>query len=379
MFSEIERNRRMGEAAKLIKAEGLQAIYLVGNSNVGPNAFGCFRYFVDSRVFFHIMSVIIMPDGEPIAIVNNAMGKASLVANSFIRETAVSLDQLGGVIETLKSRGLTKGRLGVLLEILPASWLMRMKNELPELEFVDVSEKIFAIRSEKSPEEVEAQRVCAKIADAGYKALCDTVKPGMLENELVAEMDKAMQKLGAEESFMLISSGRFSASDNKLSTLHNTSALNRRIEMGDSVAAEITPRYNGYWTQIVRTISVGEYNSDADEFRRVVVGAIAAAKAKLRAGVPVCTIVNTMQEFIEGEGYKLLMPCGHIAAVDLNEERLTNDNMRPLAPGMLVIIHPTVVKGDLPTGIFWGESYIVTEDGYEAPMSSGSELYTSQG
>ncbi len=378
MFSENERIRRLGAASRLIESEGLQAIYLVGNSNVGPNAFGCYRYFADNRVFFYISSVVILPGGEPVAVVNNAMGRNGLVGSSFIRDAVVNQDQLGGVIDILKSRGLIKGKLGVLMEVLPTSWMLRIKAELPELELIDISEEIFAIRGNKSAEEVETQRVCARIADAGYKALCDTVRPGMYENELVAEMDKAMQKLGAEESFMLITSGRFSAKDNQLPTLHNTAAFNRRIEKGDSVAAEITPRYNGYWTQIVRTISVGEPDSDLDEFRRVIVGAIEAARTILKTGVPVGSIVKKMREYIEHEGYRLAMPCGHIAGVDLNEERLTEDNDRLLTPGMLVIIHPTVLKGTMDSGIFWGESYIVTDKGYEAVMSSSSELFIAE-
>ena len=177
---------------------------------------------------------------------------------------------------------------------------------------------------------------------------------------------------------MLVTSGRFSAEKNELPTLHNVAAINRKIEKGDSIAMEITPRYNGYWTQIVRTISVGEDNADLDEFRRVTVGGIEAAKKVMKAGVPVGDLVKAMRAYIEGEGYKLSMPCGHIAGVDLNEERLTEDNERPLAPGMLVIMHPTVLNDKLPSGIFWGESYVVTEDGYEAVMSSSSDLFTSK-
>ena len=71
------------------------------------------------------------------------------------------------------------------------------------------------------------------------------------------------------------------------------------------------------------------------------------------------------------------MPCGHIAAIDLNEERLSEDNTRPLAPGMLVIIHPTILNDKLPSGIFWGESYLVTETGYEAVMESPDDLFVS--
>ena len=374
MFSEQERSRRLQKAKELIEAENLAAIYLLGNGTVGPNAFGCFRYFVDNRVFFFLMSVVIPPDGEPVAVVNNPMGRSNLLGRSFIREAEIYGDQLTGVIEILRRRGITSGRLGVLLEVLPTPWMLRLQQELPGLELVDVSEQIFAIRSVKSEEEVEAQRQGGRVADAGYEAICRSIRPGMRENEVVALAERAMQRMGCEETFMLITSGRFSAENNELPTLHNTASINRVIEKGDSVALEITPRFNGYWTQIVRTVSVGEYNADLDEFRRVVDGAVRAAFSLIKPGVPVGELVACMRKYVEGEGYRMNLPCGHIAAVDLNEERLTEDNLRPLTPGMLLILHPTVVREGMTSGIYWGESYLVTENGCEPVMASSHEL-----
>lgn len=379
MFSEQERQRRFENARQMIRNEGLAAVYLLGNGTVGPNAFGNYRYLADNRVFFFLMSVVILPEGEPIAVVNNPMGKSNLVGRSFLREAVINGDQLGGVIEILRSRGITSGRLGVPMEVLPASWMMRLEKELPGLELVDVSEPLFAIRGEKSPEEAEAQRFGGAVADAGYQALCREIRPGMYENEAVAIAERAMQRLGAEEFFTLISSGRFSAENNAMTTLHNTASINRRIEKGDSVGLEITPRFNGYWTQIVRTVSVGEPNADLDAFRAVTVGAIEAAAAILRPGVTVGEAVRAMRAHVEAEGYVWGMPCGHIAAVDLNEERLTEDNPRPLAPGMLVILHPTVLKPGLTSGIYWGESYLVTDHGCEPVMTSSSQLCVTAG
>ncbi len=377
MFSESERKRRLDAAVRLIRDEGLEAIYLIGNGTVGTNAFGCFRYFTDNRVFFYLSSAVITPDGEITGVVNNQMGRLNLIRSSFVREAIINGDQIDGVVDILKAHNITKGKLGVFFEILPSTWMHRLQAAMPGLELVDVSQQVFALRTEKSDEEIEAQRICGKIADAGYKALCEAARAGTRENEVIAAADRAMQKLGMEESFMLITSGRFSAEKNELPTLHNTASINRVIETGDSVAMEITPRYNGYWTQIVRTISVGTPNPDLDEFRSVSVGAIGAAKSILKAGVPVGELVKKMREYIEGRGYRLSMPCGHIAAIDLNEERLSEDNTRPLTPGMLVIIHPTILNDKLPSGIFWGESYLVTETGYEAVMESPDDLFVS--
>ena len=377
MFSEAERSRRLESAVRLMKDENLAAIYLIGNGTVATNAFGCFRYFTDNRVFFHLTSAVITPDGSLIGVAASALGEANLTRGSFVRETVIHPDQLAGVIEILKQRHIEKGRLGIFSEVLPAPWAHRLAEALPGLELVDISEQVFQLRLQKSEEEIEAQRVCGRIADAGYKAFCEAAKPGAKESELVAAAEHAMQKLGMEQSFMIISSGRFSAEDNRMPTLHNTSSIDHVIQAGDSVAMEITPKYQGYWTQIVRTISIGEPNADLDEFRRVTVGAINAARSILRAGIPIGSVVSRIREYVEGEGYRLAMPCGHIAAIDLNEERMTEDNDRIILPGMLLIIHPTVLNDKLKSGIFWGESYLALEDGCEPVMESSSELFIS--
>jgi len=254
---------------------------------------------------------------------------------------------------------------------------LRLRAALPDVEFVDVSGELYPIRTVKSAEEVEVQRASARIAAAGYKAICDNVRPGMYESEVVALLERAMMRAGAEESFALITSGRFSIVDNDLPALHNIAAFNRQIEHGDVVAVEITPRYCGYWSQIVRTVCVGELNKDADEIRGIVVGAIDAAKPLLRAGVRVCDVVSKMREFTEAAGYLFVMPCGHITGVDLAEEDLTEQNERQLEAGTLVVLHPTVITDKMDTSIFWGESYIITKDGFEAPMNVGSEMFVT--
>ena len=378
MFSKQEKHRRLGAAADLIKAEGLNAIYLLGNGTVGTNAFGNFRYFTDNRVFFFLQSALITADEKLIAVVGSQMAMLNLKGRSFVDEFVVNGDQVGGIIKYLKENGLEKGKLGVLKELLPSPWYIRLMKELPETELVDVSAQLFQIRTDKSEEESDALRMCGKIADAGYEAFKKAAVPGAYEHEVVAETIKAMQAMGADSYFMLIASGRFSRDESRLTTLHNTAGIDRRLEKGDSVSMEITPYFNGNWTQFVRTISVGEYNPDVDEFRAIIIKGIDAAAKVMKAGVPISKAIKAMRAAVEGEGYRLEMPVGHICGADLNEERTTEDNERPLRKGMSVILHPTVLNDKLKSGIYWGESYLITEDGCECLMEGSRDLFCTE-
>ena len=368
MYSKEEKQRRLSAAAELIRAEGLQAIFLQGNGTVGTNAFGNYRYFVDNRTNFFIACAVITKDAQLLGVVSSVMARNHLVKDSFVDNAIISPDRLGGVIKYLKENGLDKGRLGVLMEILPASWLLRMRKELPGLQLVDVSDRLFEIRTHRSEEESETLRACGRIAVEGGKAFEKAAIAGAMEHEVVAEAIAAMQHYGCDNFFMLIASGRFSAEDSKMTTLHNAAGIDRQLQDGDTVSMEITPYFNGNWTQLVRTVSVGAPNPDAEEFIRVTKLGINAAVELIKPGVPIAELVKAMRAAVEAEGYRLAMPCGHICGADLNEERLTEDNDRALLPGMCVIIHPTVLNDTLKSGIYWGESYLVTETGCECLM-----------
>ena len=370
MFSITERNRRVRAAAGLMNKTGVSAVYITGNSTAGSGAHGYYRYFTGRRVYFSLSGFVLFENGELIGIAGNQTGKSSLIETSFADDAIITQDQLGGAVEILKSRGINSGRVGITAGTLPVSWLIRLREELPDVDFVDFSVPLYSIREKKSEEEIEIQRVCARIADSGYNTVCEKIKPGIFENEIVAEMERAMQLSGAEENLSLITSGKFSIGDNSLPPLHNNTVLNRKIERGDIVTVQISPRYLGYWTQLVRTVSVGEPNPDAVLLVRDVAGIIDDVKTILKAKTPVSAVAGRMRERAEAAGYHLMTPCGHITAVDLFEELLTEDSRDLLEPGMVIVIRPAIVTGGEQAVTLLGESFLLTGDGYEALTQS---------
>lgn len=132
---------------------------------------------------------------------------------------------------------------------------------------------------------------------SGYAEVLKNVKPGMTEQQVAAELEHATQGMGADYNFTLISTGRFSLEDNQLPCIRATTMFDCVVAHGDCISMEITPRYNGYWTQLVRTISVGEPNEDFIKMHevscRIIKGALEELKPGNRIGniaiLPVCT------------------------------------------------------------------------------------------
>lgn len=374
VFSLAERNRRLKAMDEMIRREGLKALLIIGNGAVGVRAYGCYRYFVDNRVYYHMQAMLAVPGKEPTVFCSTITHLKALNSRNYTDIRVVGDDILSGVMSVLKEKGIAEGRLGVSFEMLPAGWYMKIRKDFPKLELVDVTEKIFEIRATRSAEEVELYRKCAEIADAGYAAVCEAAKPGIYEHELAAVLDYAMKKNGAEETFTLLASGRFSFKNNGLNCLHFSAAPSRQIQEGDSIAFEITPRYQGYWTQMVRTISVGEPSEDFVTMHKIVCETIEETRKLLKPGAPLRDVIRFMMDYISKAGYIPQLPCGHICAVDLNEGRVDPESDVILQEGMAVILHPTIVTPEIETGIFWGETYLVTPDGGECLMKSSKDL-----
>lgn len=366
--------QRFDAMQQLMQQEKLDAIVLVGNGCVGTNAYGCFRYLTDIRVYYHVASAVFLPGKDPIGIVSGQSTQVS-AESSFISDFRIADDQSEEILDLLKESGGQYRRIGTCLDVFPYAWAKKLRDNFPGLELTDISEPVFLIRNHHTPDELERITRCGKLADAGYAAVLSEVKAGMTEQQIAAIIDHATEQLGGEYNFTLISNGRFSLTDNQLPTIRAATMFNQTIQPGDCIAMEITPRYEGYWSQLVRTVSVGPANEDLKTIHNVCNEVIREVLPELRPGNAIGNIAKRVREATERRGYVFSLPCGHVCGQDLNEERLAPDNDRLLETGMVVILHPSITTPAIRNGIFWGQTYLITEDGCKCLMESDDALH----
>jgi Xaa-Pro aminopeptidase len=259
--------------------------------------------------------------------------------------------------------------------MVPMIWYEYLRKEMPGLELVEVHDEIMEIRLKRSREEVEMYRKGAALGVAGFEAALKVIRPGVSEYEIAAEIEYVARKQGVEEHFTLIGSGKFAfGDDNRLPLPYNPS--HRRIEAGDTVVMEITPRYEGYWTQLVRMVDVGKPNHDLAKMQTVARDAVKVGLEQFRPGKRVKEVTAAMQSYIGTRGFVGKPPFGHICGVDLVEERVALDNERVIEPGFVAIIHPMVHTTDGKNVMFWGETYLATSEGYERLHQATDEILT---
>lgn len=360
---------------QVMGVENLKALLLIGDTNVGPGFCGDFRYYTNSRVIFYRQVILVFPDSEPVLFAGSEIQRQAASKRSFVSNCIFSNNLIVDLSNLLKERGVLKGKVGVNFEMLPTAWYMHLKRELPEIELVEMHEQIMRIRFQRSREEIEIYRRGAALGDGGFERALKVIQPGISEYEIAAEIEHYGRFHGAEEDFTLIGSGKFTFGRNNSLPLPY-SPSNRRVELGDSIVMEITPRYESYWTQLVRTVNVGMPNKELLQVHDICRNAILRGVDQLKPGKKVKDVVFAMESYVANCGFMLGPPIGHICGVDLIEDRVSRENGRVLESGTALIIHPTVFTSDGMTSFFWGETYLITSSGHERLHYTGDELLT---
>jgi Xaa-Pro aminopeptidase len=374
-FTETEKKRRHGAIQELLRAKDLQALLLIGDMNVGHSFHGDFRYYTNNHIFFQRQVAVVFPGAGPVLFNYSDFSRRASVERSFVDDCRVSTNFIADTVELIKAQGVSRGRIGVNFEMLPAIWYSYLRTELADAELLDVHDDIMEIRFQHSEEEIEVYRKGAALADAGFEAALKVIRPGISEYEIIAEIEYATRRQGADENFTLIGSGKFAFGDARSLPLPIPPS-ERKIKAGDSIIMEITPRYQGYWTQLVRMVNVGQRNEDLEKIQKVCRDAIRRGLAEFRPGRRLKDVTLAMQGYIAETGFVPRPPFGHVCGIDLLEERVTLDNERLIVPGFATIFHPMVQTADGKNLIFWGETYLAAEEGYERLHRTGDDLLT---
>lgn len=374
MFTSNEKETRFKAIRDAMISDNLKALILVGDQNVGQDFFGDLRYFTDMRIIAFRQIILIFPDTEPVLLVGSALQKKAAVRGSFVSDCRSSENYPQDIANIMKERGVVKGKVGTCFETLPLPIYLYLKDAFPEIQWVEFHDRILNLRFGRSEEEADVFRKGALLCDKSFAAVLEIMKPGVTEYEIAAEIEYVARSKGAEEHFTLIGTGRFPSADpDQLPSLY--APTSRKVKNGDVVGMEITPRFGGYWTQIVRTVQIGEPDQALLDIHKICTLAIKHGLGHMNPGKRVCDVVTGIEQYVSKAGYVLRAPLGHICGVDLVEARISVENETELTPGMALIIHPAIFTPDGKNGpFFWGETYLVTSDGHERLQKTGNEL-----
>jgi Xaa-Pro aminopeptidase len=273
---------------------------------------------------------------------------------------------------------LVEGAAGSAIAISDQTWsvfLLRLQQALPEASFVPGTNVIRALRMVKDDYEVEQLRHAGRQTDLAWEEFVETYElTGKTERQAAEEIRRLLRKRGLPgDGFTIVGSGPNSASPH-----HMTSE--RVIQNGDAVVFDFGTTWNHYWSDLTRTVHVGE---PSDEFRRVydiVLEANRAARAAVRPGVPCEAIDKAARDVIEAAGYGeyFIHRVGHGLGLDGHEEPyMVRGNTLPLEPGMVFSDEPGIyIPGRF--GVRIEDILVCTADGAESFNDARRDLVVMQ-
>jgi Xaa-Pro aminopeptidase len=253
-------------------------------------------------------------------------------------------------------------KLGFEADTMTVSDQHRLAGRLSDVELVATSGLVEAIRRVKEPEEVDLIRTAVEIGDAAFEDILDRLAPGKTEREIALDLEVFMRRSGAEDvSFEpIVGSGRLSAH------IHHTPS-ERSIEKGDLVLFDFGSRYDGYCSDLTRTVVMGAATDEQSRTYDLVLRAQAAAIDTVHGGLSGIEADTAARSVIEagGEGKAFPHGLGHGIGLDVHEQpRLSRNSEDELVAGEVVTIEPGVYHTETG-GIRIEDCVLVAEDGCE--------------
>lgn len=226
----------------------------------------------------------------------------------------------------------------------------------------------------KLPDEIDAIRRAAKLADAAYAVFRDAAVPGRRQYELCAAVEAYLRAQGCPDNFMIVGSGG--------KDVHAMAPPSeRRIARGDLVTTELTPAIQGYFAQICRTMVIGKATPAQRQAHAVYREAMEAGIAAVRPGVTAAAVAKAENDVFRKYGLgdyvtsKYTRVRGHgLGLFTDTKPHILEDVDTVLEAGMAMVVHPNTYHPEIGYMVL-GDSIVVTATGAEVLTRTPRELF----
>lgn len=245
------------------------------------------------------------------------------------------------IVEELKISACKK--VGVEGRVMTIAERDYLAEELSGVEFKSV--ELDTLRQVKDAAEIDCIKRACKIADDAFAKILAVVKPGVCELDVAADLEYFMRRLGSERAAFdtIVASGW-------RSSLPHGTASDKKICAGELVTFDFGATFNGYCSDITRTICVGKASAEQRKIYNAVLDAQLYGLEVITAGKSGKDIDEAVRERLKASGYGdyFVHGLGHGVGLEIHEEpRLSKlSKSENLLPDMIVTDEPGVYIGD---------------------------------
>lgn len=362
-----ERAARVEKAKRLMRANGLDALFLTGGTSMVY--FTNIRWGGSERLFTVVIPV---------------SGDAFVVCPAFEEDRAreqLALGPLGGaevrtweehenpyqrVVEGLRARGIATGRIGAE-ETVQFRFSNGVAESAPGLQVVSGTPVTAGCRGVKDAHEIELMKLANEVTLTAYKAAYLAMEEGMTQRDVGGLISSAHSRLGFQ--------GGASVQTGEFAALPHGSITPQVIREGTILLIDGGCTADGYQSDMSRTFVLG---SPSDKMKRVFDIEFEAQTAAWKAagpGVPAENVDAAARKVIVDAGYGpdytyFSHRAGHGIGMDGHEwPYLVRGNREPLLVGNSFSDEPGIyIPGEF--GVRLEDIMVITE--------SGADLLTPQ-
>jgi len=262
-------------------------------------------------------------------------------------------------------------RLGFEKEVVTFAQYQQYQEAFQGVELIPSSGLIEDLREIKEEGELLVLREAAKIADDAFAHIVGVMRPGLTERAVSLELEVFMRKQGAQSSSfeIIVASGRRSA-------LPHGKASDKVLEAGDFVTLDFGAYYQGYCSDLTRTVVLGQPTDKQREIYEIVLQAQSHAVANIKPGMTGVEADALARDIIAARGYgeQFGHTLGHGIGLAVHEApSLSMRNHGALRPGMVVTVEPGIYIPDWG-GVRIEDDIVITDRGNDVLTHATKEL-----
>lgn len=233
-------------------------------------------------------------------------------------------------------------RIAVEGEALTVSELEKYKQMFDKVDFEtsSLSSAINKLRAVKSDKEIENVIKAQRIAEKAFYELLNFIKPGKTEREIALQLDYLMQSYGSEG----VSFETIVISGAKTSMPHGVPS-DKAIKNGELLLFDFGAVYNGYHSDMTRTIAIGEPTYEMLCIYDIVLKAQEKAIQGAKAGITAYDYDKIARDYISNQGFGDAFghSLGHGVGLEIHENPFcSSKNKTKLTPNMIITVEPGI-------------------------------------
>mgnify|MGYP001207865476 CR=1 FL=1 len=247
-----------------------------------------------------------------------------------------------------------------------------ISNAAREVRVVSAEPALSVLRLRKDEQELAAMRRAVQIAEQAFEQTLPLIKPGITERELAAELTVALLRCGSAPELPFAPIVAFGANSANPHAVPGDTPL----KPGELVLFDWGASYQDYFSDITRTLALGDPGEELRRIYQVVLQANQQGRATGKPGVPAGAIDRAARQVIEQAGYGefFIHRTGHGLGMESHEPPyLYAENPLSLESGMVYTVEPGIYlpgKG----GVRIEDDVVITSDGCQSLTTLPREL-----